>query len=155
MKSLLVGMMLASTLGAGPSKTVDLVGTVHSEDIGNQSSSRATWLPTQPKRIEQFEFHLKRPMKAVQLEYQCHLQDTGDSGWLPEGTPCGTQGESRRLEAFGIRLRGEGAHLYTVRYWCKVEGMERPLGPLTDGAMCGTTGEGRKLLGMQVELVRK
>ncbi|RKI44839.1 hypothetical protein D7X55_38065 [Corallococcus sp. AB049A] len=155
MKSLLVGMMLASTLGAGPSKTVELVGTVHSEDLGNQSSRRATWLPTQPKRIEQFEFHLKRPMKAVQLEYQCHLQDLGDSGWLLEGTPCGTQGESRRLEAFGIRLRGEGAHLYTVRYWCKVEGMERPMGPLTDGAMCGTTGESRKLLGMQVELVRK
>ncbi|RKG61188.1 hypothetical protein D7X30_06440 [Corallococcus sp. AB011P] len=94
-------------------------------------------------------------MKAVQLEYQCHLQDIGDSGWLPEGAPCGTQGESRRLESFGIRLRGEGAHLYTVRYWCKVEGMARPMGPLMDGAMCGTTGESRKLLGMQVELVRK
>ena len=93
MKSLLVGMMLASTLNAAPTRTVTLVGTVHSEDIGNQTSSRATWLPSQPKRIEQFEFHLKRPMKAVQLEYQCHLQDVGDSGWLPEGTPCGTQGE--------------------------------------------------------------
>ena len=49
---------------------------------------------------------------------------SGDSGLLPEGAPCGTQGESRRLEAFGIRLRGEGARLYTVRYWCKVEGMQ-------------------------------
>ncbi|MBZ4374315.1 hypothetical protein [Corallococcus sp. AS-1-6] len=49
-------------------------------------------------------------MKVVQLEYQCHLQGLGNSGWLPEGTPLGTQGESRRLESFvGIRLRGEEA----------------------------------------------
>ncbi|RYZ36997.1 MAG: hypothetical protein EOO71_29730 [Myxococcaceae bacterium] len=154
MKSLLVGMMLASTLNAAPSRVVSLSGTVHSADIGNQQSVGAVWLPSEPRRIEQFEFHLPRPIKGLHIEYRCHLQDTGDTQWLSAGTPCGTQGEARRLESFAMRLSGPAARLYQLRYWCQVDGASRPSGPYSDEAVCGTQGESRELIGMKVELVR-
>ncbi|PTL83004.1 hypothetical protein [Vitiosangium sp. GDMCC 1.1324] len=130
-------------------------GTVHSADVGDQKYSTAAWLPQEPRRVEQFELHLPRPVRGLELQYMCHLQDIGDSPWLNAGTPCGTTGESRRMEAFAFRLAGPAARDYTVRYWCLVEGAQTPSGPYADGELCGTKGESRALLGMKVELVKR
>jgi hypothetical protein len=125
----------------------DVSGTVHFSDIGDQPLQGLQWagLRGGGRRIEGFSLRVS----GLRIEYMCHLQDLGDTAFMPEGSFCGTRGQSRRMEGFAIRLRGAHANQYDIYYECYAEGIGE-IGPMRNGAFCGTRGQSRRLEAMNV-----
>ena len=66
----------------------------------------------------------------------------------------GTVGESRRLEALQIRLTGELAEFYSVRYSAHVQDVGwQPW--VVDGATAGTVGQDKRVEAVRIQLVPK
>ena len=89
----------------------------------------------------------------VLLHYQAHVEG---KGWLDEahnGSVCGTTGQSRRLEAFKIRVESpdlEGG----VSYCAHVQdiGWQPVFG---DNETAGTTGQSKRVEAIRIELTGK
>src|SRR5690349_8838275 len=104
-----VGVALAVLLAAasfGWAQPMRMKGVVHIQDLGDTPFREADWVGTKGRslRMEGFSIEFADPIPGLGLEYMCHLQDIGDTQWMPAGSFCGTRGEMRRLEGFAIRL---------------------------------------------------
>ena len=66
----------------------------------------------------------------------------------------GTTGQSNRLEALEIKLTGELAKIYNVRYRSHVQGIGWQAWK-SNGQMTGTTGQSLRLEAIQIQLVKK
>jgi hypothetical protein len=84
-----------------------------------------------------------------QLHMVVHLQNLGTVGCASPNW-CGTKGESRRLEAFSIRLSPPVPGL-TAKYFCHVQDIG-DTGWLDEGQFCGTQGQGKRIEGFAIRL---
>ena len=87
---------------------------------------------------------------GTQIRYSTHVQTYGWQGFVFDGSPSGTTGQSKRLEGIRIALTdlpGGGG----VRYRTHVQGYGWQ-GWRADGAVAGTVGEGRRLEAIRIEL---
>lgn len=108
----------------------------------------------QARRLEGFQVELSTAVPGLSLEYMVHLQNSADTGWIPEGQFVGTRGEGRRLEGFAIRLTGPSAPNYDVFYMAHLEGIG-DTGLHSNGDFCGTRGQARRCEGILVSIQPK
>ena len=106
-------------------------------------------------RIELVNIRFLRPPAGLSLEYKCHLQKIGDTGWVRAGRDCGTRGQSRRLEGISIRLTGRSASRYKVVYWCDSRWQGFKLDKLygSQGSFCGSRGKSLPLTYLEVAVI--
>lgn len=134
------------TMPSSPPAGLALTGLVHLQDIGDVALRDGAWAGTkgQSRRLEGFSINFAVPVPGVGIAYMCHLQNGGDTPWMPGGSFCGTRGQSRRLEGFAIRLNGPNAAKYDVFYSCHLQDVG-DVGPFKNGDFCGTRGQSRRL----------
>jgi hypothetical protein len=125
---------------------------VHVERDGDVYANSGDW--TTSRRHEGMKLRLNKSYPGVSVEYMCHLEGIGDVN-KSEGEYCGTKDESRRLEAFSIKLKGANAGNYSVRYQCDSEFSQwrRNRGKnrvYKDGELCGVKGKKAELVGIRV-----
>jgi len=138
--------MQGRAVAASSAPGMPLSGYVHLQDLGDVPLRDGVWAGTkgQSRRLEGFSLQFAVPVAGLGLAYMCHLQDMGDTSWLPAGSYCGTRGQSRRLEGFAIRLGGANASKYDVLYMCHLQDIG-DVGPVKNGDFCGTRGESRRV----------
>lgn len=158
-------LLLAFTVGAplpamadGP--YVNLRGLVHLQNFGDRRFRDGNWAGTtgQSLRLEGLQILRVDLPRDTELEYSCHLQDIGDvtvsrASSSQAGGFCGTRGQSRRLEAFSIKVVGRRADKYDVYYECHLQDIG-DVGPFKNGALCGTTGQSRRLEALRIWILR-
>lgn len=88
------------------------------------------------------------------IQYRSHVQGSGWQGWLKNGEISGTRGQSKRLEAFQVKLTGNMAKNYSVQYRAHVQNKGWQSW-VKDGATAGTTGESLRIEAVQMRLVAK
>ena len=71
------------------------------------------------------------------MMYRVHVQDYGWLDWVEAGQKCGTEGESKRIEAIEIKLTGELAKYYSVEYCVHIQDYGDMQGWVKDGALAG------------------
>ncbi|MFQ5699771.1 MAG: hypothetical protein ACE5IL_16020 [Myxococcota bacterium] len=136
--------------------SVDLRGTVHIATRGDRECDPSRWCGTRGRglALEGLTLELVDPPKGLELEYLCHTQDQGDTGWLPAGSLCGSRGQARRLEGVALRLVGPRASSYSVVYDCHLH-LLGDQGWHRDGELCGTRGQARALEALLVLIERR
>ena len=83
-----------------------------------------------------------------------HVQNIGWMGWGAPGALVGTTGRSLRLESVHVRLTGELAKHYSVRYSAHVQDIGwQPW--VFDGATAGTLGQAKRVEAVKIQLVPK
>lgn len=130
-------------------------GEVHVQGMGDVPLSEGSLAGTQgeSRRLEGFHLSL-HPVLRGSIQYMCHIQNYGDTPWLPTGTFCGTRGQSRRMEGFAVRLTGVMAQYYDVKYQCHLQGFGDS-DVMQNGQFCGTRGQALRLEAMRVWLEPK
>ena len=149
-------------------REIDIAARVHVRELNNLSSPDSDgWYGTkgQGLRMELFQLGMVNPPEGLDIQYMCHLRDFGDypaeNAWLDgaeirsrsdelAGQSCGTTSQRRRMEGFAVRLIGENARFYNVRYSCHIRGigdMDRE-----NGAYCGTRNQGRRMEAIRVSI---
>lgn len=144
-----------SPIAAG-SRGLPLQVTVHLQDYADRVYREQDFAGTrgESRRLEGFQIDFLAPVPGLGLEYMAHLENIGDTGWVPAGTFIGTRGQSRRLEGFAIRLTGPSAADYEVRYGAHVQNIG-DVHAVSNGTFCGTRGHSLRVEGMWVKVVRK
>lgn len=85
---------------------------------------------------------------TADIRYQTHVQTYGWQAEVSDGEIAGTSGESKRMEAFRIKLAGiDGG----IRYKAHVQRYGW-MDWVSDGAVAGTTGESLRVEAVQIEL---
>jgi hypothetical protein len=138
------------------SQSLGMRGVVHVQNRGDMPLRDSNWAGTkgQSLRLEGFAVDFAPAVPGLGLEYMCHLQGRGDTGWMAGGSFCGTRGESRRLEGLAIRLTGPAAGQRDIYYACHLQNIG-DTGFAMNGDFCGTRGESRRLEAMIVWVLPK
>ncbi len=141
-----------------PEGFVALTGSGHEQGIGEvaaKAKGKGILIGTtgESKRLEQFSLALPKDTNGG-IEYRAHLQGTGWADWVADGAPCGTAGQSRRVEAVQMRLTGKVADTHSVWYraHCQTFGW---LGWACDGQAAGTAGQSKRSEAIEVQVLPK
>ena len=135
-----------------------LAGSGHVQSIGDKSattSGEGILIGTtgEAKRLEQFSVSLPEGTDGS-IEYRGHVKGIGWNEWAKDGAPCGTTGESRRIEAVQMTLSGAVADDYSV--WYRVHSQTYGwLGWATDGQAAGTASQGKRAEAVEVQVLPK
>jgi hypothetical protein len=159
------GELQASTFGRGiwrlplrmvENDTADFDVVAHVQDRGDVRDHAYAWLGSKhaDKRIEGFEIDPASAWSDLGVEAMGHVQDHGDTAWVPAGTFVGTRGESRRLEGFAVRLTGAQAKDYDVLYQAHLAGTGDTR-VYRNGEFCGTRGESRAIEAIRIWIAHK
>ncbi|MDO4796496.1 MAG: Ig-like domain-containing protein [Coriobacteriales bacterium] len=106
------------------------------------------------RRLEALTLKLPNSISGG-IEYRCHLQKSGwEKTWKSDGQVSGTTGQSLRAEAFEIRLTGEAADIFDIRYRVHSQRLGW-MGWAENGQPAGTTGMSRRAEAIQVVIVPK
>ncbi|MDO4798712.1 MAG: hypothetical protein Q4A01_11920 [Coriobacteriales bacterium] len=135
---------------------VALFGSGHVQgtgDVAAKASGKGIVIGTtgQSKRLEQLTVSLPKDTNGG-IEYRGHLQGIGWGEWVQGGKPCGTTGESRRMEAVQMRLTGALAWTHSV--WYRVHSQTwGTLGWARDGQAAGTAGQSKRAEAIEVQVL--
>ncbi len=135
-----------------------LAGSGHVQNVGDKSatiSGEGILIGTtgKAKRLERFSVSLPEGTDGS-IEYRGHVQGKGWVDWQRDGAPCGTTGESRRVEAVQMRLSGVVADDYSV--WYRVHSQTYGwLGWARDGQAAGTAGQSKRAEAVEVQVLPK
>ena len=80
------------------------------------------------------------------------MQNIGWMAWTDSSNFIGTTGRSLQMEALQIRLTGDLADHYSIRYSAHVQD-HGWMSAVSDGQTAGTTGQSRRIEAVRVELV--
>ena len=115
----------------------------------------------QSKRLEGIKITLSNKDYSGSIRYTTHVQTYGWQGnpdnpdtWKKEGEMAGTSGQSKRLEAFCLKLTGDLEKNYDVYYRTHVQHFGW-LGWAKNGEKCGSTGFSYRMEALQIVLVKK
>jgi hypothetical protein len=89
--------------------------------------------------------------KSYRVAYQAHTQGPGWWDWVFDGTPAGTTGEDRRMEAIRIKLGDDISPGIGVTYQAHVEGLGW-MDWVSDGEQAGTTGLRKRMEAVRIKL---
>lgn len=113
----------------------------HIQGSGDVPGQFGEWIGKRGSRawIEGFGISDKGPIAAGDLEYQGVLGRGWLSPWVDNGKFCGSRGMALPLLGLNVRLKGEAAKVYTVRYSATfVDGSA--VGPVEEGNACEAPG---------------
>jgi hypothetical protein len=141
---------------APPVRTIVPFGvTAHVQNTGDVAFRHGEWGGTkQALRMEGFQIDFDRPVPGLGLEYMAHLQDIGDTPWVPAGQFVGTRAQSRRLQGFAIRLTGPEAGNYVAVYRAHLQNIGDTVA-YTNGEFCGTRTQPLRVQSMYVSIIPK
>lgn len=93
---------------------------------------------------------LPEPCQRIQAETMVHIQDRGDTEWLPQLSECGTIGTGRRIEGFSVRLNPpvEGVSLSYKAHLA----LRGDTNWIEQGDYCGSRGQNRRVEAIWIEL---
>lgn len=76
------------TMPSSPPAGLAVTGVVHLQDIGDVALRDGAWAGTkgQSRRLEGFSINFAVPVPGVGMAYMCHLQNGGDTPWMPGGS---------------------------------------------------------------------
>lgn len=145
--------------------TFSISGKAHIQSYGDVEG---TWDGTtfrlgtigEGKRLESIQINFQNSTGYVgAIQYRTHRQTYGwdiwrQSYWM-NSESSGTNGESKRIEGIQIRLVGEIAEHYSIRYRVHAQTYGWEQGWQYDGALAGTTGESKRLECVEIQLVPK
>jgi tetratricopeptide (TPR) repeat protein len=108
----------------------------------------------EPQKIVEFRIYLRQHSLKLNIEYMAHVAQIGDVPWVKNESMVGGPEVFNHVEGYAVRLTGEDAPHFKVRYRAKLrdKGLTKWF---TDGQFCGTRGEGRPVEAMQVQLFLK
>lgn len=89
------------------------------------------------------------------IVYSAHVQNIGWQKEVKNGSAAGTSGRSLRVEAVKIRLTGELANYFDVRYRVHVQNIGDLGWTKAGGSEAGTTGASLRVESIDIELVKK
>ena len=89
-------------------------------------------------------------LNKVNPAYRGHVQSYGWMDWVTNGALCGTSGQSKRVEAFGLKLTSQ-PYDGSVEYRVHVQSLGWT-GWTRNGADAGTTGKSKRLEAVHVRL---
>jgi uncharacterized protein YjdB len=138
-KFLFGAFLLLLTFGALPAVDAQVGRKIYLPVVARDSTPTPTPTPT------------PLPVQDVRIQYRAFVQDRGWLDWQNEGGNAGTTGESRRIEAFEMRVV-QGPPGTKIKYRALVqdfgwEGIYRE-----DGQTSGTTNTGKQIEAIQVGL---
>ena len=92
------------------------------------------------------------PMKQRMIEYQTHVEESGDGNWIYDGNLSGSVGKAKRLE--GIRINILSIPNVNVKYCTHVQdiGWQREK---ENGQLAGTQGKAKRLEAIKIYLSGK
>lgn len=119
---------------------VNLTATAHVQNIGDMSatSGTAVKIGTEGQSLRMEAFTLKTDDPNLSVVYSGHVENIGWQNEVRNGETAGTKGESKRIEAFKIRLEGADANKYDIYYRAHVENYGT-LDWAKNGEMAGTS----------------
>lgn len=127
----------------------------HVQDIGWQGlQAGETGTNGQSLRMEAVTAQLSGVAYPGSIVYQAHVQDEGWQAPVADGGMAGSEGMSRRVEAFNFHLEGEVADYYDVYYRAHVQDVGW-LGWAANGQNTGSEGFSKRMESLQVRLVPK
>ncbi|HEY3111877.1 MAG TPA: hypothetical protein VGL23_24195, partial [Chloroflexota bacterium] len=91
------------------------------------------------------------PVQDVHIEYRAFVQDKGWLDWQSEGGTAGTTGESRRIEAFEMRV-AQGPPGTKIKYRALVQDIGWEGTYRENGQTSGTTNQSKQIEAIQVGL---
>lgn len=110
----------------------------------------------QAKRLEEIALRLKNNTGySGGITYQAYRQTYEWTNWVSNGQRAGTHGQGKRLEGIRIKLTGELAKHYDVRYWVHIQSVGDQQGWVYNGAYAGTRSLGKRLEELRVQIVPK
>ncbi len=110
----------------------------------------------QAKRLEEIALRLKNNTGySGGITYQAYRQTYEWTNWVSDGQRAGTHGQGKRLEGIRIKLTGELAKHYDVRYWVHIQSVGDQQGWVYNGAYAGTRSLGKRLEELRVQIVPK
>lgn len=110
----------------------------------------------QAKRLEEIALRLKNNTGySGGITYQAYRQTYEWTNWVSDGQRAGTHGQGKRLEGIRIKLTGELAKHYDVRYWVHIQSIGDQQGWVYNGAYAGTRSLGKRLEELRVQIVPK
>ena len=110
----------------------------------------------QAKRLEEIALRLKNNTGySGGITYQAYRQTYEWTNWVSNGQRAGTHGQGKRLEGIRIKLTGELAKHYDVRYWVHIQSIGDQQGWVYNGAYAGTRSLGKRLEELRVQIVPK
>lgn len=138
-----------------PGRGPDLRLMVHLAGLGDVACEAGEWCGTrgESRRLEGFAVWLPPDIANVELRYKCHVQGSGDTGWISQGQFCGTRGQSKRIEGIALRLDGPRAAGFHIAYQVYMHGAGNSH-IVKDGGYAGTRGQGRQVEAIRVWLER-
>lgn len=91
-------------------------------------------------------------LEKPELLYQAHVQIEGWQNWKHESELCGTEGQSRRMEAIRIKLQdGENKITGGVEYRAHVQDYGW-MNWVKNGELCGTEGKSKRMEAIEIRL---
>jgi len=83
------------------------------------------------------------------IEYMSHIEDYGDTAWIPARTYMGTWGQSKAIEGVAFRFNGPQKDNYNINYCARLkDGEWTPI--CKNGQYCGTKGKRKAITGLQI-----
>lgn len=113
----------------------------HIQSAGDVPGQFGEWIGKRGSRmwVEGFGMSDKGIIPAGEMEYQGVLGKGWLSPWVENGKFCGSRGMALPLLGLNVRLKGESAAKYTVRYSASfVDGSA--VGPVDEGTACEAPG---------------
>ncbi|RDU99878.1 hypothetical protein [Trinickia dinghuensis] len=128
---------------------------VHVQNVGDVKvgPNEYAGVPGKEHRIEGYEIKFTAPA-GLGLLCMAHVSDRGDIGWFKDGEFVGGRGQKQPLQGFAIKLTGENAAQYEIRYMAYQHNGAQT-GWAKNGEFCGTRGQNMALDAIVVKLVPK
>jgi hypothetical protein len=139
MKVLFGALLLLLTFGALPAADAQVGRKIYLPMAARDSTPTPIPTPT------------PLPVQDVKIQYRAFVQDRGWLEWQNEGGNAGTTGESRRIEAFEMRVI-QGPPGTKIKYRALVQDIGWEGSYREDGQTSGTTNTGKQIEAIQVGL---
>jgi endonuclease/exonuclease/phosphatase family metal-dependent hydrolase len=112
------------------------------------------WAGTRGEALPLDGYQLNSRLQGLGFSYMGHIQNVGDTDWVPDGSYIGKRGESKQLEGFAIKLTGPAASSYRLTYRAHIQ-RQGDTAFFNEGDYCGTRNEGKAVEAMWIKLERK
>lgn len=122
--------------------------------VGDVTFGDGAWAGTRGDSIPLDGFQLNSRTQGLGFSYMGHIQDVGDTDWVPDGTYIGKRGQSKRLEGFAIKLTGPAASSYRLTYQAHIQN-EGDTRVFNEGEFCGYRNKKLAVEAMLIKLERK
>ncbi|NRB65261.1 MAG: S8 family serine peptidase [Saprospiraceae bacterium] len=105
-------------------------------------------------RLVGLRLGLQPVVPGLSIAYRVYVHKLGVTAWTKDGDYVGTSDRRRKLVGLEIKLTGQAASQFTIRYRAKLKGRRKVVSG-QDGSICGHNARGPALRELEVKVLRK